>query len=323
MSVLTEVLKLFKYDPSTDGDMTFNIGQCMNDNWDKLDAAILLAIAAAGAYNPEESYAVGDYCTYKGKLHKCSTAIPTGETWTEAHWTTTTVAAEMQELSSQLSNALMKSSAIYHKLNGDSNLQLSNGADLNLLPNGIAYTTSGSATSSLLHLPPGITATSAVIITESGNGVSDQSHYRIQTMRIRHNNQIYVRFSGDPLEDGSENWYDWVKIPLCQSPQKFTAPLSDGYSGTLTYLKTQENIVIMNFDVYKTDNSAINGVNLISTLPEGFRGSSGYCAALATGVGGGSIVGAAQAWCDVEGIIRTLCPSGTYRIRGEITFCAN
>lgn len=104
MSVLTEVLKLFKYDPATDGDMTFNIGQCMNDNWDKLDAAILLAIAAAGAYTPEESYAVGDYCTYKGKLHKCSTAIPTGETWTEAHWTTTTVAAELAELSSQLSN---------------------------------------------------------------------------------------------------------------------------------------------------------------------------------------------------------------------------
>ena len=104
MSVLTEVLKLFKYDPATDGDMTFNIGQCMNDNWDKLDAALLLAIAAAGAYNPEESYAVGDYCTYKGKLRKCSTAIPTGETWTEAHWTTTTVAAELAELSSQLSN---------------------------------------------------------------------------------------------------------------------------------------------------------------------------------------------------------------------------
>lgn len=64
----------------------------------------LFAIAAAGAYNPEESYAVGDYCTYKGKLRKCSTAIPTGEAWTEAHWTTTTVAAELAELSSQLSN---------------------------------------------------------------------------------------------------------------------------------------------------------------------------------------------------------------------------
>ena len=116
---------------------------------------------------------------------------------------------------------------------------------------------------------------------------------------------------------------EWFEIATATPPQKFTAPLSDGYSGTLSYLKTQESIVIVSFDVYKTDDSAINGTNLISTLPEGFRGLSGYCAALATGVGGGSIVGAAQAWCDTEGIVRTLCPSGTYRIRGEIVFCAN
>lgn len=104
MSTTTDVLSLFKYDPVADADSTFNITQALNNNWDKLDAAILLAIAAAAAYDPEGSYAVGDYCTYKGKLHKCSTAIPTGETWTEAHWTTTTVAAELAELSSQLSN---------------------------------------------------------------------------------------------------------------------------------------------------------------------------------------------------------------------------
>ena len=118
-------------------------------------------------------------------------------------------------------------------------------------------------------------------------------------------------------------WTEWVPQANATPPQKFTAPLSDGYSGTLSYLKTQESIVIVSFDVYKTDNSTINGTNLISTLPEGFRGVSGYCAALAMGVGGGNIVGAAQAWCDTEGIIRTLCPSGTYRIRGEIVFCAN
>ena len=38
MSVLTEVLKLFKYDPATDGGMTFNLRQALNDNWDKIDA---------------------------------------------------------------------------------------------------------------------------------------------------------------------------------------------------------------------------------------------------------------------------------------------
>lgn len=121
------------------------------------------------------------------------------------------------------------------------------------------------------------------------------------------------------------NWIDddWLYFSTATPPQKFTAPLADGYSGALSYLKTQESIVIVSFDVYKTDNSTINGTNLISALPEGFRGVSGYCAVLAVDVEGGNIVGAAQAWCDTEGIIRTLCPSGTYRIRGEIIFCAN
>lgn len=38
MSIITDFLKLFKYDPETDGANTFNIKQCLNDNWDKIDA---------------------------------------------------------------------------------------------------------------------------------------------------------------------------------------------------------------------------------------------------------------------------------------------
>lgn len=56
---------------------------------------MFLALSAAAAYDPEGSYAVGDYCTHGGKLHKCSTPIPSGETWNAAHWTETTVAAEL------------------------------------------------------------------------------------------------------------------------------------------------------------------------------------------------------------------------------------
>ena len=55
----------------------------------------LLAVAAAAAYNPEGSYAVGDYCTHGGKLHKCGTPIESGEAWNAAHWTETSVAAEL------------------------------------------------------------------------------------------------------------------------------------------------------------------------------------------------------------------------------------
>ena len=56
----------------------------------------LLAVAAAAAYDPEGSYAVGDYCTHGGKLHKCNTAIPSGEEWNAEHWTETTIAAELE-----------------------------------------------------------------------------------------------------------------------------------------------------------------------------------------------------------------------------------
>lgn len=95
MSKLTEVLKLLCYDPETDGNLTFNVTEALTKNWEKIDQLVLLAVAAAGAYNPEGSYAVGDYCTHSGKLHKCSTAIPDGEAWNAEHWTETTVAAEL------------------------------------------------------------------------------------------------------------------------------------------------------------------------------------------------------------------------------------
>ena len=67
---------------------------------------IFLAISAAAAYDPEGSYAVGDYCTHGGKLHKCNTPIPSGEAWNPAHWTETTVAAELAEVRTALSNRL-------------------------------------------------------------------------------------------------------------------------------------------------------------------------------------------------------------------------
>lgn len=38
MSIVTKFLKLFEYDPETDGASTFNIPKALNENWDKIDA---------------------------------------------------------------------------------------------------------------------------------------------------------------------------------------------------------------------------------------------------------------------------------------------
>lgn len=77
---------------------------------DSVDRAMLslLAVAAAAAYNPSGAYAVGDYCTNDGNLYKCNTPIESGEEWNAAHWTATSVAAELAEVRASLSNKAEK-----------------------------------------------------------------------------------------------------------------------------------------------------------------------------------------------------------------------
>ena len=45
-------------------------------------------------YSNQRTYAVGDLC-YNGSLYRCTTAIPTPENWTAAHWTVTSIDAEL------------------------------------------------------------------------------------------------------------------------------------------------------------------------------------------------------------------------------------
>ena len=67
----------------------------LNQNFNKIDSGVFLALAAAAEYSPEQTYALGSYCIRGGKLHRCTTAISTAEEWTAAHWTETTIGAEL------------------------------------------------------------------------------------------------------------------------------------------------------------------------------------------------------------------------------------
>ena len=252
MSTTTDVLSLFKYDPVADADSTFNITQALNNNWDKLDAAILLAIAAAGAYNPEESYAVGDYCTYKGKLRKCSTAIPTGEAWTEAHWTTTTVAAEMAELSSQLSN---KQDQIWLGV-------AETDADLNDLKQIGTISVHGTCT----NMPPDTLSYNWGLLTVSAN---TEDGGIACTQRL----SILVVESWEPIlyerNWNGINWSKWARIATATPPQEFDLPLADGITALkpCTYYKNQFGEVTLGGC---TSGSVSDGAT-IATLPTGFR----------------------------------------------------
>ena len=252
MSTTTDVLSLFKYDPVADADSTFNITQGLNNNWDKIDTALLLAIAAAGAYNPEESYAVGDYCTYKGKLRKCSTAIPTGEAWTEAHWTTTTVAAELAELSSQLSKTIMPAG-----------------------PDGLIDDISVLISNSFYGISPITGAAGLPTWWPDGRNSIIQfclpgSQYLIDFAANFTNKRVGYRL----LYNG-----EWFEIATATPPQEFVLPLADGFvhydPGTKsTYSKSQEGLVVVHFYCKKADGTDIVQNDTIAMLPEGFHPSA-------------------------------------------------
>ena len=87
MASYTPNLNLLMKDPVADGADTFNIETMLNENWEKIDAAVLRAIAAAAAYDAGKTYQQGDFCTQGGLLYRANQVIAQPEAWTAGHWT--------------------------------------------------------------------------------------------------------------------------------------------------------------------------------------------------------------------------------------------
>ena len=252
MSKLTDILGLFKYDPETDGANTFNITQALNNNWDKIDQLVLLAVAAAAAYDPEGSYAVGAYCTHGGKLHKCGTAIPDGEAWTAEHWTETTVAAELAEVRASLLNKLE-----IHSNN-------SAGLDCNLLINDGRYQMQGQ----LVNSPPWNNEL-------AGHFFIDVFHHADNWVR-----QVAYEVTSDQVYTRSMldyTWGKWLPFSTATPPQEHAivpkngATLIDGFKNS--YSKDQFGRVAVFFSLH-FDALPVTDSEIFS-LPESFRPSGG------------------------------------------------
>lgn len=210
---------------------------------------IFLAISAAAAYDPEGSYAVGDYCTHGGNLHKCGTAIPDGEPWNAEHWTTTTVAAELAELSSQLSNAL-------------SNI--------------------GRVTQDIFNDPtyPHAYVCSADDINTGVSGLPAAGHWRILYIPYFASNEGWsvqvavgaVTNSGLCWRKASGTvWGSWESAATATPPQVRNLTLQSGFTadeGGCTFFKLQENIVFLDGGVAGT--LPAEKLTQIGTLPTGF-----------------------------------------------------
>ncbi len=60
----------------------------------------------APAYDSTATYSIGDYVIYNNGLYKCSTTISTAEAWTAAHWTQTTIMAELNNTVGNINTTL-------------------------------------------------------------------------------------------------------------------------------------------------------------------------------------------------------------------------
>lgn len=107
-------------------------------------------------------------------------------------------------------------------------------------------------------------------------------------------------------------------------PQEFNLPLAEPYDGLGKYLKTQENIVIVDVNIGTTSGAEISNNNMaFATLPAGFRPSRVvYSDAVTLNSTAGNVVGVAQFWVDANGSLNLRVPSGSYRLRGELIFLA-
>lgn len=95
----------FRYNET---DKTFEFYNPVNDTWSKVGSPMF---AFAEEYSAESVYAIGEYCIKDGALYKANQAITTAEEWTEAHWTETSVATELEAISTTLQNKADKSVA--------------------------------------------------------------------------------------------------------------------------------------------------------------------------------------------------------------------
>lgn len=89
------------------------------------------------------------------------------------------------------------------------------------------------------------------------------SYALYQIFRPFHVDTIYFRrkYSG--------GWHDWLQIATSTPPTEYDLPLASGWSGTLKYFKTQENVCIVTGAL--TKDSQFSTFEVFGALPAGYK----------------------------------------------------
>ena len=252
MSSNTKNLGLLKKDPGTDGAETFNIKTMMNDNWDKIDAAVPGAEVKDAPAGTDHMFLYDNAAAGKPKKVLLSKLV---ELWKKTFYT-------REDTDSLLSKKVAKP------------IQIPSSADLNdYTAPGFYYVGADAAAVTIKNSPVSHSFALLVEIGANGDPVQtlktwiDVDQYRATT---------FVR-SKYP------NWHGgWIKNATTTPPRAFTLPLAAGWTRhrSCQYFKTQDNVVTVYFQV-KADVPK-SGETIIATLPVGFRpddliGGTGYC----------------------------------------------
>lgn len=245
MSIITDFLKLFKYDPETDGASAFNIKQCLNDNWDKIDAwASGIKTTIAGL--------VPGTRKVNGKELSADVTL-TGED-------IKTSASDETTISSQLSNRLRRYTSF---------------EDLGL--------TEATATVASIVTAMGNNSMFAAACATDGKTAGwlpesygflrihkVNNYYAMAEYQVVWPNAELWRGYYNAGDDGLK-WSGWQPIATATPPQEFNLPLADGWSGWAKYSKDQFGRVLVYGLVAKS--TALLSGDVIGTFPEGFRPS--------------------------------------------------
>lgn len=244
MSIITDFLKLFKYDPETDGASTFNIKQCLNDNWDKIDAwASGIKTTIAGL--------VPGTRKVNGKELSADVTL-TGED-------IKTSASDETTISSQLSNVVRVNPGYGNGLFGN---------DLNDWKRLGTFDTIGNNPDPVtLNVPPETDGWGIVTVLSAKDTEIEPTIQLFQPLNniaggVR---PLFYRFFRD-------TWTEWKPIAIATPPQEHAivpkngAQLRPGYKNS--YSKDQFGHVVGNF-AFAFTNFLANGTSIFA-LPQEF-----------------------------------------------------
>ena len=234
MSSNTKNLGLLKKDPGTDGAETFNIKTMMNDNWDKIDAAVPGVEVKDAPAGTDHMFLYDNAAAGKPKKVLLSKLV---ELWKKTFYT-------KEDTDSLLSK---KAAARFLPQGYDIFTLTEPGLYMVICP---------------MNSPYDPTSWCSVELNYSGeNGL-----LRWFDLDRNIEYRTYKRYG--------EAWRKWEPIATATPPQEYDLPLAAGWSarpGSLcTYYKTQEGIVDITFKANHSGPIPI-GTQPLATLPVGFR----------------------------------------------------